>query len=74
MTSDSGFKKLEAEIEKERESIASLQGRVKDLVKRREDHTSAAKPEALSELQRTIDTLIEDRTHTAAPAARGHAD
>jgi soluble cytochrome b562 len=61
MTNDSEQKNLETEIEKERASIADLQERVKNLVRRREDNNSGMKTEALDQLKRKIDTIKEDR-------------
>jgi hypothetical protein len=69
MKNDSEFKKLETEIEDERASIVELQGRVTELVKRRTDSSSAGKPEAISELQRKIDTLKHEQVSHAAAAA-----
>jgi hypothetical protein len=66
MNNDSEFKKLEAEIEKERESIASLHDRVNGLVQRRNDNTSTAKPQDVCELQRKIDTMKDERPECAS--------
>jgi hypothetical protein len=76
MINDSEFKKLETEIEQQRASIVDLQGRVTDLVKRRLDSASTGKPEAISELQRKIDTLKEDQgkvSHAVASPASERA-
>ena len=61
MTNDSEQKRLETEIEEERVSIADLQERVKNFVRRREDTNLVAKPEVIDELQRKIDSIKEDR-------------
>jgi hypothetical protein len=66
MTYDSERKNLETEIEKERASIADLQERVKNLVRRREDNNSGMKTEALDQLKRKIDTIKEDRAKAGA--------
>lgn len=69
MTNDSEQKRLETEIEEERVSIADLQERVKNFVRRREDTNLVAKPEVIDELQRKIDSIKEDRAKVDAGAS-----
>jgi uncharacterized protein (UPF0305 family) len=71
MSNDSEYENLEAEIENQRASIAALQERVHDLVKRREEKTSVGKPEAIDELKRKIDTVKEHQSDSNRLIAEG---